>query len=119
MEWCARKSQMSDSGFLDYILEQLEPMGDVVRKRLFGGSALSKNGYTFALAFEGTIYFKVDDSNRADYEALGSKPFTYEKKGKTITISNWEVPADIIEDQERLLEWADKAYEVAVRAKKN
>ena len=28
------------------------------------------------------LYFKVDDSNRAMYEALGSKPFYYEAKNR-------------------------------------
>lgn len=105
------------SDFYEFFLEQLEPMGNVVCERLFGGRSLSLDGFTFALAFEDVVYFKVDDKNRGDYESLGSKPFMYQKKDKTITVSNWEVPADVIEDQDELVRWAWKAWEASVRAK--
>ena len=108
----------SKSEFINYIIEQLDPMGEVIAKRLFGGYALCLNDIPFALAFKDSLYFKVNDTNRADYEAHGSQPFTYQKQGKTVIISNWEVPADIIEDQTALLEWANKAYAVGISAKK-
>ncbi len=103
---------------MEYIVELLEPMGGITCKRLFGGNALCKDDIPFALAFADTVYFKVDDSNRKDYEDKGSHPFSYRKGGKEIFVSNWEVPADIIEDQEQLILWAEKAFLVGKAARK-
>jgi DNA transformation protein len=106
------------SEFHDYILELLEPAGGITSARMFGGYVIRKHGLPIALVIQDRVYFKVDDSNRADFEALGSRPFTYAKKGKTITVSNWEVPIEILEDIDELMLWVDKAYRVAIKAKK-
>jgi len=104
--------------YLDYILELLEPSGGITSCRMFGGHAIRKNGFPIALIFEDEIYFKVDETNRADYEAAESAPFTYEKGGKTIVVSNWKVPVEILEDPKTLMDWTDKAYNVAINAKR-
>jgi DNA transformation protein len=101
--------------FAEYVLELLEPSQGISLKRMFGGYAVYKFDLAIALIIENEIYFKVDDSNRADYEVFNSEPFAYEKKGKTIVISNWKVPAAILEDQDRLMEFVEKSYQVAVR----
>jgi len=103
--------------FVTHLLEQLAPMDGLARKRLFGGYSLSRHDVPFAIIFNNTAYFKADDTNRADYEARGSRPFTYQKQGRIIEVSNWEVPTEIIEDQEALLEWARKAYGAALKGK--
>jgi len=108
-----------NSGYIEYIMDVLEPSGGITSARMFDGYAIRKHGLAIALIFEDEIYFKVDDSNRAEYEAMGSEPFTYDKKGKTVVISNWKVPPEILEDHEKLMDWTDKAYAVAVRAKKH
>lgn len=110
-------SKTPDSEFIIFVAEQLESLGNLAVKRMFGGYSLSLNGISFALAFEDEIYFKVDDTNRAKYEKHGSKPFSYAKQGKEIIISNWSVPIDIIEDQEQLMLWAAESYEIAYRKK--
>ncbi len=110
---------MTDIWFTEYVLEQLESFGGVTARRMFGGHGLFKGGLMFALIADGELYFKVDDSNRPDFEAMKSQPFTYEKKeGKTASLSYWYVPEEIIEDSDDLKEWANKAYAVAVKARK-
>jgi len=104
--------------FLDYIIEQLEPMGGVGSKKMFGGYSLQKNDLSIGIFFEGTLYLKVDDSNRREYEEAGSEQFSYEKGGKTTMVSNWAVPEWVIEDKDEFIRWAEKAYGVAVRAKR-
>ena len=106
------------SEFLEYILELLKPSGGITSTRMFGGYAIKKYGLAIALIFEDEIYFKTDKSNIDDYKNLNSKPFTYEKKGKTITISNWLLPVEILEDQEKLMKFTDKSYQVALKARK-
>ena len=106
------------SEFLEYILDLLEPSGGISACRMFGGHAIRKNGLPIALIFDDEIYFKVDSTNQEDYKKMGSKPFTYEKGGKMIVVSNWKMPIDILEDHEKLMEWTEKSFNVAQSAKK-
>ena len=113
-----KKSIKNKNEFLNYMLDLLEPMGELSCKPLFGGYAICKHDAAFALVFDGTVYFKTDTTNRKDYESYSSNPLTYQKQGKTISLSNLEVPAEVIEDQDRLLQWANTAYKIAKNVKK-
>lgn len=103
---------MASSDYRDYVLDLLASFGDLTAKAMFGGHSLYKNGVIFAIIAEDMLYFKVDDSNRADFEAKGSEPFTYEAKGKRVSMSYWQVPLDVLEDGAELVQWAEKAYQV-------
>ena len=63
------------SDYLDFVLDQLRPFGHVVARRMFGGVGLYCDGFFFGI-IDDTVYFKVDDTNRADYEARRCRPFT-------------------------------------------
>ena len=78
-----------------------------------------KDGIFFSLIADGALYFKVDESNKKDYEDLGSEPFVYTAKGKSMTMSYWNLPEEIMNDREKLIEWIDKSVAVAINSKKN
>jgi DNA transformation protein len=63
---------MVDTWFADYVLEQLEPFGGLAARRIFGGQRLFKGGLMFALIADGYLFFKVDGSNRLDFERIKS-----------------------------------------------
>ncbi len=71
------------------------------------------------LIASGVFYLKVDDGNRGTFEAEGSKPFTYRRKGqkKAVAMSYWEVPADVLESREALCQWTRAAHAAALRSK--
>lgn len=100
--------------FHGYVLEMLEPMGGVMARAMFGGAGLYRDGTIFGLIVDEILYFKVDDANRADYEAAGTGPFVPFADGR-MTMPYWEVPADVMEDSERLCDWARKAWEAGRR----
>lgn len=101
--------------YADYIIDLLSSWARVTAKAMFGGFGLYRQGQIFAIIVDDTLYFKVGDANRPDYEAAGSEPFTYEAKGKRkIAMSYWRVPEDVLEDAESLGAWAEKAYRVAL-----
>lgn len=106
------------SGYLTYLLDLLSPLGQVSSRSMFGGYGIYRDGVMFALVAYETLHFKVTADNQADYEQAGSQPFTYNKQdGKATVMSYWEVPTDLLEDQDQLLEWARKAYATAVKHK--
>ncbi len=104
-------------GLCDYVIDQLAPWDEVEARRMFSGFGLYCRDVPFALIISDTLHFKVDDENRPDYEAAGSHPFTYEAKGRTVTVSHWVVPGEVLDDPELLAQWADKALAAAVRSK--
>ena len=105
------------SEFLDYVSDQLEPVGGVAARRMFGGHGLFRDGVMFAIVAADTLYFKVDDHNLADFEAAGAPPFTYAREGRRIALSYREVPADVVDDADDLCAWALKAIDAALKGR--
>jgi DNA transformation protein len=110
---------MSSSGFVNYVLDVLSPIGNIKAQKMFGGYGISMNGIFFGIISDDILYFKVDTSNQANYESYGSKPFLYEKSdGKKIVMSYWEVPVDLLENSDKLSELVKASVNIAIRAKK-
>jgi DNA transformation protein len=103
------------SEYIDYILDQLACVGEVSARRMFGGAGLYLNGLFFALIAHDTLYFKVDDSNRPDFETAGMGPFRPFGE-KSYAMHYYEVPIEVVEDDDTLRVWAAKALDVAQRA---
>ena len=103
--------------FKIFVLEQLGRAVPGVRARnMFGGVGIYAGDLFFALMADDALYFKVGDGNRADFEALGMTPFMpYGPEGEVMQY--YTVPADLLEDVDTLGRWAEKAVEVARRAK--
>lgn len=105
---------MSNSGYVDYILDILSPLGNIKARKMFGGYGIYKDGVFFALIIEDVLYFKVGDANRPIYEASHSKPFSYIRPdGKSVAMSYWEVPDDVLENHHKLAQWVEESVAVA------
>jgi DNA transformation protein len=100
--------------YLIYVLDQLELLGPVESRRMFGGAGIYCHGVMFALVADDVLYLKVDESNQGDFEATGMEPFQpFPNKGTVM--SYYEVPGDVLERREELTEWARKALRAAGR----
>ncbi len=104
--------------YLIYIQDQLHLLGVVRSKRMFGGAGLYLDDLFFAIVADDELYLKVDDCSRLRYKKRGLKPFSYQTKKGTMTMSYYPLPAEVIEDNEQLIMWAEEARQVAVRARK-
>jgi DNA transformation protein and related proteins len=83
---------------------------------MFGGVGIFAAELFFALLDDDTLYFKVDDATRPQFEDRGMTPFRpYGEDGEVM--GYYEVPADVLEDPEELGAWARAALGVARRAK--
>ena len=101
--------------YIEYVIDQLTGFGAVTSRRMFGGAGLYHNGVMFALIADDTLYFRVDDTNRSDYEDAGSGPFL-PYPGKSSVMPYYEVPVDIIETRDMLARWAEDAAGAALRS---
>jgi DNA transformation protein len=103
--------------FRTYVLEQLARTKTGIRARsMFGGVGIYASDLFFALIDEDTLYFKVDDATRSDFEQRGMEPFRpYGPEGEVMQY--YQVPEEVLEDPDQLRRWADAALAVAHRAK--
>jgi DNA transformation protein len=104
------------SEFVDYLLESLASFGFVTAKSMFGGYGIYRGELMFALVADDVLYLKVDDHNRAQFEACGSQPFVYEKQGKPLAMSYYQLPEEALDNSVELCRWAELAYQAALRA---
>jgi DNA transformation protein len=98
--------------YIAFVQDQLSGLGMIQVKRMFGGAGLYSDNLFFAIIENDTLRFKVDDSNRTDFEEAGMGPFK-PFKDKPGIMQYYEVPIDILEDTLELEEWARKALAVA------
>lgn len=104
--------------FRTYVLDQLGRVATGIRSRgMFGGIGIYSGEVFFALIDDDTLYLKVDDGNRPDFEAAGMGPFRPFGEGGEV-MQYYEVPAELLEGGEQLGTWVEKAIEVARRAKR-
>ena len=92
--------------------DQLEGLEEVAAKRMFGGHGLYAGGHFFGIVSDGSLYFKTDDTTRAEYQRRGMQPF--KPREKQSLRRYFEVPADVLESSAELVEWAARAVACAV-----
>ena len=107
--------KVSDA-FRTFVLDQLEELGDVVPRAMFGGVGLYCRGVFFGIMARDVLYLKVDDRNRADYERAGMRLFKPYAGPQSGTMQYYAVPLDVLESARDLAEWARKAVDVAKRS---
>lgn len=94
-----------DPGFVEHVLNRLEPFGDVTSRAMFGGLGVWESGDIFAIVTsDSELHFKADEQTRPRYEAAGCTQFR--------TMPYWTVPGDVLDDDARLEEWVEEAIEV-------
>ena len=104
--------------FVDYVVDQLSKWAEVSARKMFGGAGLYREGRMFGVIADDVAYLKVDDSNRDDFVKAGSSPFQpYPEKIKSMVMSYFEIPADVLEDPDELARWAERSWIVARKKK--
>ena len=102
-------------GFRAFVLEQLAGVESVRARAMFGGVGLYADDVFFGILAADTLYLKVDDSNRGQYEAEGMTAFR-PYADKPMSMSYYQVPARVLEDGDELTAWARASVRVAARA---
>ncbi len=107
-----RSLSVSD-GFKAFVLDQLEELGDVTPRPMFGGVGLYYRDTFFGILAADTLYLKVDGTTRADYDSAGMQPFKPYPERQTGTSRYYSVPLAVLESAPDLAIWARKAIAVA------
>jgi DNA transformation protein len=107
-----------NADFLRYVLDQLAGLGRVTPRRMFGGVGLYHEERFFGLIAGDTLYLKVNDSNRGDYEARGMRRFRPFPDKPYWSMTYYELPADALEDADECAAWARKSAAIATVAAK-
>ena len=104
---------MPDDTFKEFVLDQLSALPELRARAMFGAHGLYAGETFFGILDEGRLFFKTDAASQADYTARGMGPFTYESKGKVMTMAYHEVPPDVLENAPELTAWAQRAIQLA------
>lgn len=104
------------SDFVEFVAGQMAFVDGLRIRPMFGGYGIYQGDTMFALIADDRLYFKADATTRADFEARSLGPFTYEARGKSMTMQYYEAPPEVFEEQEAMRTWVHKAYTTARKA---
>ena len=102
--------------YLDYVLEQLAGLGRLRSLRMFGGAGLYCDDVFFAIISGDTLYLRVDATSRPDFVARGMQAFRPYADRPEISMTYFEVPAEVLEDARELVIWSRRAVAAALAA---
>ena len=102
--------------FVSYVVDLMQSIGPVNARGMFGGHGIFLDGLMFALVADNVLYLKSDNETVDEFKEKGLSAFTYNKKGKEFKMSYYQAPEEVLEDQEEMSLWANKAFAVALRA---
>lgn len=102
----------TNDDFLEFVIDQLQRLTDVRSRRMFGAHGLYQDDVFFAIVDGGTLYFRTGETNRGDYVERGMKPFEYKPGG--VLKNYYQVPVDVLEDDDMLYQWAEKAVRAQI-----
>lgn len=106
------------ASYSEFIKDLFSPFGEIAIRKMFGGAGVYCDGAFFAIIGNDDLWLKVDDVSRAEFEAAGLTPFEVEMNGKVGTMSYYNAPEEIFDDNDALRHWAGLALAAAARNKK-
>lgn len=105
----------SRNPYIEFLIEQFAPMGEITSRAMFGGHCLYCDGAVFALVASNALYLKADDANRDRFVARGLRPFKpFEDRDEVM--SYFEAPPEVFEDQDAMKEWVGGAVRAGHRS---
>jgi DNA transformation protein and related proteins len=95
--------------FKEFILDQLSGLNPIRYKKMFGGYGIYYQELFFAIISDDRLYFKTDPISAKEFKSYEMEPFHPNPKQK---LKNYyEVPEEILEDKEMLIQWARRSSE--------
>lgn len=98
------------TGFQQFVVDQLQDMPGVTCRAMFGGFGLYQNGLFFGIIHNSRLYFKTNIDTKKHYLRHGMEPF--QPNGSQTLKNYYEVPAEVLEETDYLIAWAQQAVDV-------
>jgi DNA transformation protein len=106
------------SEFVGSLNDVFSLFGAIEARRMFGGYGIYHDGLMFALVADDVLYLKTDENSAGFFVEPGLQQFEYEKSGRKMRMSYYAAPEEVFDDPQLAKEWASRAYEAALRARK-
>ena len=91
---------------MEILLDELMSIEGITSKRMFGGNGIFHEGKMFGMVnSKAECLFKVNDSNRKDYEDKGGV--------KHVKMPYYSIPEEVLENRDLLVKWALKSIEIS------
>ena len=95
----------SDQNFVDFVVEQLQPAGDILAKKMFGEYGLYCDGIFFAVICDNQLFIKPTAEGRAFMgQVVEAPPYPGAK------------PSFLIEENLENREWLSELVRITARA---
>lgn len=76
----------------------MQGVADLRVRAMFGGYAVYAKDRIFGIIIDDRLYLKADAASRRPLAERGFRPFGYMRRGKLVTTSYFEAPAEVFED---------------------
>ena len=107
--------ELSGGNFLNYILDQLSDLENFTFKKMIGGVGFYRDNLMFGAISGGK--FRLKSAHKCDGESIKaptSNPYSmYQLREELYCI----VPTNVLKDKILLLQWAEMAYQAALKTK--
>jgi len=113
-----RGARLEMSEFVEYLKEVFLEFGAVTARKMFGGHGIIFDGVMIGLVADDTLYLKVDAESVPKFREHGLSQFMYPKGKKMVGMSYYLAPEEALEDPSEMRQWAQLAYEAALRTRK-
>lgn len=107
----------SRNEFADYCAELFGPVGAVRVRRMFGGHGIYVDDLFVAIVLGESLYLKADAQSAPAFEKAGGSRFTYESKGRAVSLKFWTPPAEAMDSPALMEPWARLAVAAALRSR--
>jgi DNA transformation protein len=104
--------------FVEYLKEVFREFGVVSARKMFGGHGIFYDGVMIGLVAKDTLYLKADAKSAPTFLENGLSQFMYPKGEKMVGMSYYLAPEEALEDPSEMQQWAQLAYEAALRTRK-
>ena len=106
------------SEFIDYLREAFSEFGPVTARKMFGGHGIFYNGLMIGWWQMACSTSKSTPKTLSRFEDRDLPPFEYSKDDKTVVMSYRLAPEDRSRIRWEMCEWAQCAYEAALRSRR-
>ncbi len=106
------------SEFTDYLQEAFREFGPIDTRRMFGGHGVYFDGLMIGLVADDTLYLKADIESAPVFREHELPQFMYPKGNKMVGMSYYLAPEEALEDPSEMREWAQLAYDAALRVRR-